>query len=117
MIRNALASLAVKDLADAARWYERLFDRNADTAPMKELLEWKFEGGGWLQLYEAPDRAGKGSCTLSVTDLHVQVSRLKQAGFETGEVMHNEMVKVMMIKDPDGNSIALAESLTGDIAR
>lgn len=117
MIRNAIASLAVSDVSKAAEWYERLFGRPADGAPMKELLEWKFTGGGWLQVYQAPDRAGKGSCTLSVTDLAGEVSRLHQAGFETSEPTQTATVKVMMIKDPDGNSIALAETSNSAIAQ
>lgn len=110
VIKNAIASLAVNDVSKAAEWYERLFGRPADAAPMKELVEWKFEAGGWLQVYQAPDRAGKGSCTLSVTDLVGEVSRLHKAGFETSEPTQTATVKVMMIKDPDGNSIALAET-------
>ena len=110
VIRNAIASLAVSDELKAAEWYERFFGRPADAAPMKGLLEWKFEDGGWLQVYQAADRAGQGSCTLSVTDLVREVSRLQQAGFATSEPAQAATVKVMMIKDPDGNSIALAET-------
>jgi len=33
-ITNALASLAVADLSAAARWYEKLFGRAADSTPM-----------------------------------------------------------------------------------
>jgi hypothetical protein len=39
-----------------------------------------------------------------------EVSRLEQAGFATSEPTQAATVKVMMIKDPDGNSIALAET-------
>jgi predicted enzyme related to lactoylglutathione lyase len=110
VIKNAIASLAVIDVSKAAEWYERLFGRPADATPMKDLLEWKFEDGGWLQVYQAPDRAGQGSCTLFVTDLVGEVSRLQQAGLATSEPTQAATVKVMMIKDPDGNSIALAET-------
>ncbi|HUE84444.1 MAG TPA: VOC family protein [Vicinamibacterales bacterium] len=117
MIKNAIASLAVSDVSKAAVWYERLFGRPADAAPMKELVEWKFKAGGWLQVYQAPDRAGNGSCTLSVTDLADEVSRLQQAGFETSEPAQTATVRVMMIRDPDGNSIALAEMSSSAIAQ
>jgi predicted enzyme related to lactoylglutathione lyase len=116
VIKNAIASLAVNDVSKAAQWYERLFGRPADAAPMKELVEWKFDGGGWLQVYQAPDRAGNGSCTLSVTDLEGEVSRLQQAGFETSAPTQTATVKVMMIQDPDGNSIAFAETSDSGIA-
>jgi predicted enzyme related to lactoylglutathione lyase len=117
VIRNAIASLAVDDVSKAAKWYERLFGRPADSAPMKELVEWKFEGGGWLQVYQAPDRAGNGSCTLSVTDLVGEAARLQQAGFETSAPTETATVKVMMIQDPDGNSIAFAETSDSGIAQ
>jgi predicted enzyme related to lactoylglutathione lyase len=117
VIRNAIASLAVSDVSQAAEWYERLFGRPADAAPMKELVEWKFAGGGWLQVYQSPDRAGRGSCTLSVTDLADEVARLEQAGFETSAPTATATVKVMMIRDPDGNSIAFAEASDPSIAQ
>ena len=76
-IRNAIASLAVRDIARALGWYERLLARPADSRPMPELGEWKFEGGGWLQLYQGAERAGSGSVTLAVT---VSTSRFSLCG-------------------------------------
>jgi hypothetical protein len=58
-IRNAIASVAVKNVRAASQWYERLFGRPADSKPMPEVAEWKFERGGWLQVYQLPERAGK----------------------------------------------------------
>jgi hypothetical protein len=60
-IDNVLASIAVKDLKAAAAWYEKLFRRPADSTPMPEVAEWKFERGGWLQVYQLPERAGQYS--------------------------------------------------------
>jgi len=57
-IDNAIASIAVKDLKAASAWYEKLFGRPADSTPMPEVAEWKFERGGWLQVYELAERAG-----------------------------------------------------------
>jgi predicted enzyme related to lactoylglutathione lyase len=115
-IRNAIASLAVKDLKSAARWYERLFDRAADSTPMTEVAEWKFERGGWLQVYQLPERAGQGSVTLVVNDIEQQVAALKQCGIDAGPRMDSDKVKVVMIKDPDGNSIAFAQAIDPTIA-
>ncbi|WP_158884196.1 hypothetical protein [Rhodanobacter sp. L36] len=44
--KNVFASLAVNDLHAASTWYESVLGRAADTTPMNELAEWKFEGGG-----------------------------------------------------------------------
>ncbi len=76
-IDNAIASLAVKDLKAAAAWYEKLFGRPADSTPMPEVAEWKFKRGGWLQVYQLPERAGNGSCTLAVSDIEEVVAHLQ----------------------------------------
>jgi len=38
-IRNALASVPVKDLESSIGWYERLFGRRPDSRPMHEVAE------------------------------------------------------------------------------
>jgi predicted enzyme related to lactoylglutathione lyase len=116
-IRNAIASVAVKDLKSASQWYERLFGRAADSKSMPEVAEWKFEGGGWLQVYQLPERAGKGSVTLAVGDLDQQIGELRQFGIDVGEPLRSAKVNVVMIKDPDGNSIAFAEALDPSMAQ
>jgi catechol 2,3-dioxygenase-like lactoylglutathione lyase family enzyme len=116
-IRNAIASLAVRDLDVSLAWYERLLGRPADSRPMAELGEWKFERGGWLQVYQGTERAGSGSVTLAVTRLEEQISAIRDADMDPGEPIISEKVKVVMIKDPDGNSIAFAEALDPTIAQ
>jgi len=115
-IRNALASVAVANLQSTVEWYERLLGRSADSRPMPEVAEWKFEGGGWLQVYQNPDRAGRGSVTLAVSDLDEQIVKLRGQGIEPGAPMKSPKVHVVMIKDPDGNSIAFAQALDGTMA-
>jgi hypothetical protein len=58
-IKNVLASVAVRNLSQSSQWYEKLFGRPADSRPMAEVAEWKFEGGGWLQVYQLPECAGQ----------------------------------------------------------
>jgi predicted enzyme related to lactoylglutathione lyase len=114
---NALASVAVSDLASAVQWYERLFGRRADSRPVPDVAEWKFEGGGWLQVYQGPERAGSGSLTLAVSSLDEQVADLERCGIAAGRQMVTDKVKVLMIKDPDGNSIAFSEVIDESMAR
>ena len=116
-IRNALASLAVTDLESALPWYERLLGRPADSQPMTEVAEWKFEGGGWLQVYERPKRAGLGSVTLAVTDIKEQERYLKECGIDIGEQSAGSKVKTLMITDPAGNHIAFSQAIDADIAQ
>ena len=116
-IENVLASVAVRDLAAATKWYERVFQRPADSTPMPEVAEWKFTRGGWLQVYRLPERAGGCSCTFAVDDLDHVVTHLENLGVETGEEMKSERTRVIMIKDPAGNSLAFAQTLERSMAR
>jgi predicted enzyme related to lactoylglutathione lyase len=115
-IRNALASVPVKNLESSVAWYERLFGRPPDSRPMGEVAEWKFAGGGWLQVYELPERAGGGSVTLSVSRIEEQIARLDDLAIDTTRKTSGPKVKTVMITDPDGNSIALAEALDPGMA-
>ena len=117
-IRNAIASVAVKDLPAAKAWYARLFGRAPDSTPMPEVAEWHFERGGWLQVYErSDDLAGKGSATLAVSGLDEQVERLRGLGIDISHVSSGGKAKVAMIRDPDGNSLAFAEAIDPSMAR
>lgn len=116
-IKNALASVAVKDLNAAVRWYEKLLGRPADSRPMAELAEWKFERGGWLQVYQGTERIGLCSVTLAVDEIEEERSSLARLGIPAGEPVRSANVNVLMIKDPDGNSIAFAQALTSTIAQ
>jgi predicted enzyme related to lactoylglutathione lyase len=116
-IDNALASVAVKDLKASAAWYERLFRRPADSTPMPDLAEWKFERGGWLQVYQLTERAGGGSCTLAVSDLDQVVAHLQSLGIDTSERTSGAKVKTVMIVDPDGNHLGFAEAIDQGMAR
>jgi hypothetical protein len=116
-IENVLASVPVKDLKAARGWYEKLFKRAPDSTPMPEVMEWKFPRGGWLQVYQGPDRAGGGSFTLAVSDIEEIVRHVSDLGIDTGKRSANSKVKTLMITDPDGNSIAFAQALDGSLAR
>ncbi len=114
-IMNALASVAVKDLKSVVKWYERLFGKPA-SRPMPEVAEWSFERGGWLQVYELPERAGCGSFTLAISSIGEQVVLLEKLDITIGERTSSERVKTLMITDPEGNHIAFAEATDPSLA-
>ena len=116
-IKNALASVAVKNLSAACPWYQTLLGRPADSVPMAELAEWKFEGGGWLEVYQLPERAGTGSFTPAVSSIDEQVARLGRMNIDTSQRSAGEKVKTLMITDPDGNHIAFAETTDPHMAQ
>jgi catechol 2,3-dioxygenase-like lactoylglutathione lyase family enzyme len=110
-IRNAIASLAVKDFKSALPWYEKLLGRGPDRADQKNLVEWVFEQGGRLQLHQQPERAGRGSLTLAVGSLDTEMLQLNRWGINPGDVIRSSAQRILVIEDPDGNTISLAEML------
>ncbi len=116
-IENVLASVAVKDLKKAVAWYAKLFERPADSTPMPEVAEWKFERGGWLQVYQLPERAGQGSFTLAVSDIEETIANVIKLGIDASARGAGDKVKTLMITDPDGNHIAFAQALDRTMAR
>ena len=115
-IINAIASVAVRDLNSAIKWYEAVL-RKAPSKPMPEVAEWGFERGGWLQVYQLPERAGSGSFTLAVSNVEEEATLLKKLNIDTSQRTSSERVKTLMITDPDGNHIAFAEATDPSLAR
>ena len=115
-IDNVLASVAVKDVKAASAWYAKLFGREGST-PMPEVAEWRFPRGGCLQVYQLPERAGQGSCTLAVSDIEGEIRKLLAMGIDASHRTSNSRVQTVMVTDPDGNHIALAEAADPSLAR
>lgn len=115
-VRNALASLPVADIDAAAAWYSQLLEADP-TRPMDGLAEWRFDGGGALQLYELAERAGEGSVTLSVTDIDDTRAVLDRIGVSDVDDVSEPRVDTLMITDPDGNHIAFAHPNDPTLAR
>lgn len=106
---SPIASIAVRHLGSAVQWYAALLGRPADVCPMRGEAEWRFERGGWLQIHERFERAGCGAVTMAVDSLDEQIAHLQRLGIHPGKPLGSPRVRVVMIEDPDGNSIAFAE--------
>jgi catechol 2,3-dioxygenase-like lactoylglutathione lyase family enzyme len=106
---NALAGIAVTDIAAATAWYRRLLDRGPDEEPMAGLAEWRFDIGGWIQVFEDKDRAGSSSVTFAEDDFEGRLSDLKAKGIPIGPATRSDTIKTAIIKDPDGNQLVFAQ--------
>ena len=115
-IENALASVAVRDVDAAAKWYAKLLGKGG-SRPMPEVAEWTFPRGGGLQVYELAERAGACSFTLAVSDLDEEIRKLDAMGVDTSERSASSRVKTVMVSDPDGNHVAIAQALDAALAR
>ena len=78
---------------------------------MPEVAEWTFPRGGGLQVYQGPERAGNCSFTLAVSDLDEQLRKLSAMGVGGSKRAATDRVKTVMVRDPEGNSIAIAHAL------
>lgn len=116
-IKNAIATVSVSDSASSFKWYEALFDRPPDSEPMPQLAEWKFSGGGWLQVAEDKDRAGGSSVTLSVASIEKTLSHLENLGVGVDQSPSSEIVEIAICVDPDGNRLVFAEPKSTEIAQ
>ena len=115
-IENVLTSVAVKDIKAASNWYAQLLSQPGEM-PMPDLAEWRFPRGGWLQVYQLPERAGHGSFTLAVTDIEAEIHKLDAMGLDSRQRSSGSRAKTVMVKDPDGNHIAFAEAADPKLAQ
>ena len=113
-IKNALAGVAVKDLDTAIAWYGKLIGRAPDKRPMSTAGEYRFEKGGWMQIFADAERAGKSSVTLTVYDLDAKLAELDAAGIAYAEPTRTGYVDTAIITDPDGNQIVFAQAKSAD---
>ena len=105
--KNVLAGVAVKDLKAAIDWYSQLLGRGPDQQPMKEVAEWEFSGGGWMQVFENVQQAGSSSVTLVETDVEERIADLKARGIPLSSAIKSDSVAIAIIADPDGNPFDL----------
>lgn len=84
---------------------------------MSEVAEWRFDGGGWLQVYQLPERAGNGFCTLAVSDMEEVVAHIEKLGIDATQRSSGVKEKTLMIVDPDGNHIAFAQTIDKSMAQ
>ncbi len=109
-VHNALAALAVRDIAVSSAWYARLLGREPTAEPMTGLQEWDFPAGGWVQLYQSSDRAGRGSVTLVVPDIEACRAWLAAEGYADVRTMDSKTASIAIVIDPDGNQVVFAQS-------
>ena len=110
-IHNARASVAVRGLQAIMAWCENLLGQPADSRQISGVAEWQLDGGGWLQGYQNPGHAAAGSVRLAVSDRDAQIADFKTGGIDPGAPLQSQKINVVMITDPDGNSLAVAQAL------
>ena len=115
-VHNVLAGVAVRNLEAATAWYERLLGAEG-SKPMGEVSEWKAPGGGCLQVFADPKRAGSSSVTFAIGSLKALREHLRSIQVEPTRTQEGGSVSLAFVQDPDGNQIVFAEAHGGKLAR
>jgi catechol 2,3-dioxygenase-like lactoylglutathione lyase family enzyme len=103
------AGIAVADLAAEVDWFSRLFGRPPDILPNTDEAMWRATGSGSVYLVHRPGRAGHGHLALAVDDLDRWISELAARGIKAVRVETVPAGRKLVLADPEGNEIALAE--------
>jgi catechol 2,3-dioxygenase-like lactoylglutathione lyase family enzyme len=103
----------VTNRAAALQWFAVFFGRPADEVVGGEAL-WRVSETAWVVVDEHSERAGHALLTLGVEGLDEILARLVAHGFGHQPVeTYDNGVRHVVILDPDGNSLSLAEAPAG----
>ena len=113
-IEYVFAGMAVTRLDVAMQWYERLLGRPPDMRPNEREATWQVAQTASVYLVADDDRAGRSAVTMFVDDLDAELDAITRRGISVGQIETAPgLFRRVMISDPDGNAIQLAE-LPGD---
>jgi predicted enzyme related to lactoylglutathione lyase len=109
------ASTAVTDFEEARAWYERFFGRAPDIVATDEEVMWQVTGAGWLYIVRDTQHAGNSIVAMAVSDIEEATFALEARGVATGPIeQEGEAGRKALVRDPDGNSMAIIEVAGGD---
>jgi catechol 2,3-dioxygenase-like lactoylglutathione lyase family enzyme len=105
--------MAVSDRTPALEWLGAFFGRPADEVIGEEYL-WQVGANAWVVVDDRDVRAGRvggAMITLGVTDLDEILARLAAHGIDHEPMeTYSNGVRHVVVLDPDGNSLSLAEA-------
>ena len=105
--------MCVSDRTRALQWYKAFFGRAADDVIGEEHL-WKVGENAWVVVDDRDvraERVGGAMITLGVTGLDDILARVAAHGIDHEPVeTYSSGVRHVVVVDPDGNSLSLAEA-------
>lgn len=96
------------NLAEAERWYTKLFGRGPDNRPMDSLVQWELSDQCGVAISSDNEIAGQGAVFFYVDDVDVERSRLNGLGIVLGDDIKGDYSTLAQVRDRDGNLITLA---------
>ncbi|NNE97120.1 MAG: VOC family protein [Acidimicrobiales bacterium] len=113
-IKELYAAAVVSEIERSEKFYTALLGRGPDDRPMDGLIQWRgVADQAGLQVVLDPERAGKGNMTIVVPTMSAARSDLSDRGLSLGDNIQGDYGVIAQIRDPDGNSITLAEPPSG----
>lgn len=121
MIRSIWAGVVAEDLERERAWYEAVFGRVPDAAPMDGLYEWHSDESV-LQLValarvretqKLPSWGGRGtsSVTLVVDDADASLQAALDAGGSRVSAFGNDTFRTISVADPERNLVTFLQRL------
>jgi predicted enzyme related to lactoylglutathione lyase len=121
MIRSIWAGVVADDVERERAWYEAVFGRSPDAAPMDGLYEWHL-GDNFLQLVslakvrdvqKLPSWGARGSSsvTLVVDDADASLQAALEAGGSGVSDFGNDTFRTKSVTDPEGNLVTFLQRL------
>ena len=104
-ISYVLTVVPVSDLGQAIDFYTKLLGRPPELRPMEGVAEWQIGGSAWIQV--------STTIGLAVDDVEEFRQECVNVGLMFGEVVDLGFVRMVEVKDPDGNHIQALEE-TGE---
>ena len=99
----------VSSLASGAGFFEVLFGRPADLPVNEGEVMWRLADAAWLYVVVDRARCGHGLAALSVADLDAALAELEDRGITPESVEHVGDARKAILRDPDGNTVAVIE--------
>jgi glyoxalase superfamily protein len=119
MVRAIFAGVVAKDLEKQRAWYETIFERVPDAAPMDGLYEWHLDENAVQlvalskvrEIQKLPDWGARGatSVTLIVEDAESSRKAALSAGGSPVSEFANKGFRTVTVADPEGNLVTFLQ--------
>ena len=101
-----------RDFDGMSGWWSRLLGRDWDRVPMPSCREWSLTDDVLFQVRDNPEREGKATVTMRVSDLDTERTRLREAGIDIPDpvdVDGFDTLRFVEFRDPEGNRVGLLD--------
>lgn len=114
-INSVISVIPVNDFEKALSFYIKLFGRDPDIVPMEGIAEWQLIENAWIQVSINPERAGTATVVVGVNEIEAQCEECISATLSIGDIVeYPGIIKMAEINDPEGNTIAFVQDISGN---